>query len=164
MENQTQKETRPTFLTVICILSFVGLGMNVINNLATLAFGAFSSSLYALVQSGFEQALNDMGTADPNVSVFMEEIFNAILKIFEVLPLLASIGLVLSLIALGGVILMWNLNKKGFYLYAGAKFIMIFIPMILIGANFMSAMMAIGMFFGAAIFVTLYALNLKAMK
>jgi hypothetical protein len=164
MENQTQKENRPTFLTVICILSFIGLGMSVISNLMNLAFGTFSSSLYPLVQSGFEQALNDIDAADPAASAFVEQIFTSILKLFEVIPLLAGIGLVLTAVALIGVIFMWNLKKTGFYLYTGAKVIMIFIPMILIGVNFMSCMMAIGIFFGAAIFITLYALNLKAMK
>ncbi|MGD2033863.1 MAG: hypothetical protein PVF73_02330 [Bacteroidales bacterium] len=164
MTAKTQQESRPTFLTVICIISFIGLGITVINNLASLAFGAFSGSLYSLIQGSFEQALNDIDATDPAASAFVEQIFDSILKLFEVMPLLAGISLILTVTALVGVIFMWNLKKTGFYLFTGAKVIMIFIPMILIGMNFMSAMMAIGTLFVAAVFITLYALNLKAMK
>ncbi len=164
MEKQTKHQDRPMFLTVICILSFIGLGMSVISNLVNLAFGTFSSSLYPLVQEGFEQALNEVDATEPAASALLEQIFSSILKLFEVMPLLAGISLVLTIVALIGVIFMWTLKKTGFYLFTAAKVVMIFVPMMLIGVNFMSAMMAIGSLFVAAIFVTLYALNLKAMK
>ncbi len=164
MENQTQTQARPTFLTVICIISFVGLGMSVISNLVNLAFGAFSSAVYPLVQSGFEDALNEIDAADPAASALVEQIFNSILKLFEVMPIIAGIGLALTIIALIGVIMMWNLKKTGFYMYSGAKVIMIFVPMILVGVNIITSIIAISGFFVAALFITMYGLNLKAMK
>ncbi|MBA7695685.1 hypothetical protein ES703_104318 [subsurface metagenome] len=164
MENEASKNTRPTFLTVVCIISFIGLGMSVISNLVNMAFGTFSSAIYPLVQSGFEEALSNVEATDPAASVLVEQIFNSILKLFEVMPLLAGISLICALIALTGVILMWKLKKTGFYLYTVAKVILIFVPMILIGVNIISTIAAISGFFVAAIFITLYALNLKAMK
>lgn len=164
MENQTQTQARPVFLTVICIISFVGLGMSIISNLVNLAFGSFSSALYPLIQSSFEDALNEIDAAEPTASLFVEQIFNSVLKIFEVMPVLAGVGLVLAVVALVGVIMMWNLKRTGFWLYSGSKVVMIIYPMILMGANFITTMILLSGFFVAALFITMYGLNLKAMK
>ncbi len=164
MENQTSQNARPTFLTVVCILSFVGLGWALINNLSTLAFSTAGRTIYNLVQDNLEMALSQASASDPAAALFLEKIFDSILKLIDVLPLFAGLGLIFSGIALAGVILMWNLKKTGFYLYSAAKAMLVFLPIILIGYNFISAMISIAMLIGAALFITLYGLNLKAMK
>jgi hypothetical protein len=117
-----------------------------------------------MIQSSFEEALNEVDATEPTASVFVEQIFNSVLKIFEVMPILASVGLVLAIVALVGVIMMWNLKKTGFWLYSGSKVVMAIFPMILIGANFLTSMMLATGLFVAALFITMYGLNLKAMK
>lgn len=164
MENQSPKNSRPTFLTVVCIISFVGLGWNIINNLTTLAFSSGNNFIYDIVQDNLEMALNEAHASDPATAAFLERIFDSVLKLLAVLPLFATLGLICAVIALVGVIMMWNLKKIGFYLYTAAKVIMLFIPIILTGYNFISAMISISMLIGAALFITLYGLNLKAMK
>ena len=162
MENQTS--ARPTFLTVVCIISFVGLGLSIVNNLSSMALSAAGSSFYSLIQEGFEKGLQEAQFNDPASAVFLENIFNALLKFFDVLPLLAGLVLFCSIIALVGVIFMWNLKKMGFYMYAGAKVVIIFLPIALVGYNLISVFVSIGSFIGAALFITLYGLNLKAMR
>lgn len=164
MENQTTTSERPTFLTIVCIISFVGLGMAIINNLFTLAFSSTGSWLYTLIQDGLEEALNEASMSDPGAVVFLENIFDGILSVISHLPLFATVGLICSVIALIGVIMMWGLKKTGFYLYTGAKIIMLIMPLAVIGFNFISMMITMGTFIGAALFVLLYGLNLKAMK
>ncbi|MBN1597715.1 MAG: hypothetical protein JW894_05435 [Bacteroidales bacterium] len=164
MENQTATNKRPTFLTVVCILSFIGLGVAIMNNLFTVAFGSFTSSIEPLLQDAFEEALAEVSAEEPGAVMLVEQIFEAILRIFEVLPIWAAITLVCSAIALAGVIMMWNLNKIGFYLYSGGKVILVFLPIIMIGWNLLSGLMFMGAFIVAAVFITLYALNLKAMN
>ncbi len=164
MENQSNQNARPTFLTVICIISFCFLGLNIINSFNSLLFSSFFSSFYNHIQDGFEMALNEAEATNPASVIFLESMFTAILKLFDVLPLLAGLGIVLSLLALAGVILMWKLNKNGFYLYSAAKAILVFLPIILIGYNFLSVIITISYFIGAALFITMYGLNLKAMK
>jgi hypothetical protein len=164
MENQTVAPARPTFLTVVCIISFVGLGLSILNNLSALALTTAGSSFYSFIQEAFEKALQEAQANDPNSAVILEHIFDAVLKLFAVLPLFVGIILLCSIAALVGVFLMWNLKKLGFYMYTGAKVIMVFLPIVLIGYNFLSVIMSIAAFFGAALFVTLYGLNLKAMK
>jgi hypothetical protein len=164
METQTIKSTRPTFLTVLCIISFVGLGYSIFKGLFALAFSKLGASFYSLIQSNLENSLSQINTSDPHAARFVESIFESILKLVDALPLLATISIICSSIALAGVIMMWNLKRTGFYLYTCGKAILIFVPMILIGINFISLIAGISLFFIAAIFITLYALNLKAMK
>jgi hypothetical protein len=164
MENQTSPIARPTFLTVLCIISFVGLGLSILNNFSSFVLSSAGSWLYSIVQEGLEKALQQASSTDPGAAVFLEHMFDAILKLIEVLPLLAGLTLVCSTVALAGVLFMWKLKKSGFYLYSGAKGLLVFLPILLIGFNLLSVLISIGTFIGAAIFITLYALNLKAMK
>jgi hypothetical protein len=164
MENQTKSSERPTFLTIVCIISFVGLGWAIINNLFTLAFSSTGSWLYTIIQDALEKALNEASMSDPGAAAFLENIFEGVLSVISHLPLFASVGLICSAIALVGVILMWGLKKTGFYLYTGAKIIMVVLPMAVIGFNFISMMMTMSTFIGAALFVLLYGLNYKHLK
>jgi len=164
MENQSDVNLRPTFLTVVCIISFIGLGLSILNNISTVIISSAGSYLYSMIQDSLEMALQEASNSDPGSALLLEHIFDAVLKLFAVLPLFAALVLVCAIIALVGVIFMWNLKKLGFYLYTGAKVVMVFLPVLLIGSNFLSIIMALGTFFFAAIFVTLYGLNLKAMR
>lgn len=164
METVNVNSRRPLFLTIVCIISFVGLGIAMFKSLFGFAFGQLASSLYPLAQSGMEEALNELRISDPNSLPLVENIFEAALKLIDVLPTLFGITFVLSGVALAGAILMWNLRKSGFYMFCAAKVVMIFIPMILIGVNFLSLIIGTSTFMVAAIFITLYALNLKAME
>jgi hypothetical protein len=164
METQTQKNDRPLFLTILCILSFVGLGSSIFNNFVSFIFGKFGASFYNLIQNNLENSLSQINAKDPTAAVFVERIFESILKLIDVMPLYATISIVCCVIALVGVIMMWRLIKTGFFIYSAIKIILIFIPMILIGFNFVSMIIALGSLFAAALFITLYAINLKAMK
>jgi hypothetical protein len=164
MEEQRPILTRPTFLTVICIISFVGLGLSVLNNFFTLILSSAGAWLYSMVQDGLEMALQQASAQDPNAAVFLQHIFDAILRLIEVLPLFAGLVLLCAAIALTGVFFMWNLRKLGFYLYLAAKIVLVFLPILLIGYNLLSVIISLFTFIGAALFVIMYGMNLKAMK
>jgi hypothetical protein len=164
METQSLKNERPGFLTVMCIISFVGLGLSILNNIKLFIFGELGSNFYAVIQTHFEESINQVHASNPGIAPFLEKIFESVLKLVDLAPLLATISIVASVIALAGVILMWKLIKSGFYIYSAIKILLVFIPMTLIGINFVSILLALGSIFTAAIFITLYALNLKALK
>lgn len=164
MENQTNSSERPTFLTIVCILSFVGLGMAIINNLFTLAFTSTGNWFYSFLQGELENALNEVSMTSPESAVFLEKLFEGILNAISHLPLLSAVGLICSIIALIGVILMWSLKKMGFYFYTGAKVAMIILPVSILGFSLISMIAVTSTFIGAAIFITLYGLNFKHMK
>jgi hypothetical protein len=164
MEDQKPTSSRPTFLTVICIISFVGLGLSVLNNFMSLMMSTVGSWIYSTVQESLEMAYSQATSSNPNAAAFLQSIFDGILKMIEVLPLFSGLILLFTSIALSGVVFMWNLKKLGFYIYLVAKIVMIFLPIALIGYNFISVFISLFSFIGTALFVTLYGLNLKAMK
>lgn len=161
-KQQTPK--RPTLLIVICILSFVGLGWSILQGIISLIFGKFTSSFYSMYQDMMEKSMNNMGNVPPEFEAKIESIMNSALKLIQHLPTISAVNLICSIIALGGVILMWNLKKSGFILYAVPKVFLIFFPMLLIGFNFITAIvLSSGVIFTGA-FIAMYAVNLKVMK
>lgn len=161
---QSETSKRPTFLTVICILSFIGLGWRIFSGIIGLIFSKFMGSLYSMYQGMMEKSMNNMGNMPPEASAKIESMMNSSLKFVQHTPAINSVNLICSLIALAGVILMWNLRKTGFILYLIPEVIMVFFPLILVGFNFISAIMLVyGIIFTGA-FIIMYAVNLKAMK
>lgn len=109
MEEQNVQTTneRPVFLTVLCILTFIGSGLGLLFGLIGLvaagAIDSFAQYLPVPVESG---------------------IFKSII----VLVMLAA--------SLYGAIQMWNLKKLGFYIYAGANVILLIMSFGIFGLIF----------------------------
>jgi len=140
---------RPTFLTVLCILSFVAAGITVIGGimgyLAMAAVGGMADAVGANMEAmegmesmpGMEDAMNVMAHAKT----------------------LLIVAIAVTLIALAGVIMMWKLKKNGFYLYTAAQVIGIVTPIIIAG---MASFSVMGVIISLA-FIVMYGLNLKHM-
>ncbi|PWL24751.1 MAG: hypothetical protein DCO96_13200 [Fluviicola sp. XM-24bin1] len=125
---------RPAFLTVLCILTFIGSGLSaLIYLLATIAFG---------VVGGMFESIPGMDVfADAGMAFF-------------------AIYFVLAAVSLFGAIQMWKLKKNGFYMYAGANVVGFLLPMFMIEGMPFNVM---GFVF-LALWITLYGLNLKHMS
>ena len=164
METENVIKQRPVFLTIICIISFAGLGIIMMKNLFALALSQLFSTLVPVIKDGMQQALNEVSMSNPPVQPFLEKVFSSVIKLLSNMPLFAGLTFAISGVALAGVILMWNQRKSGFYMYSVAKILGIFLPVMIIGVNFISMMMGASLFIVAAIFITLYALNLKSME
>lgn len=126
---------RPTFLTVLCILSFIFSGIGLIGLIILLiGMGAMSSLASAAIDAG--------GTyTGPSIGLTWAYLI---------------IGFLTTLIGLFGVIKMWKLQKVGFYIYTACVVISIIMGIVYSGFGFMSIL--------PLVFVVLYGLNLKAMK
>ena len=93
---------RPTFLTILCILSFIGSGLGILGSLLLLVgAGAIMSYLGSM---GGATGAGSMG---------------------YVIALL-----ILSGASLFGAIQMWKLKKMGFFVYAGASVVGIILPLV----------------------------------
>lgn len=111
VEQMNPNQKRPTFLTVLCILTFIWSGLT-----------AFSSITFYLF---FEQ-IKVLFTSHPNMMLFGSQIdFKTIFEINKVFFLLQGI---FSGLAVAGAFLMWNLKKTGFDLYVIAQLGLVFIP------------------------------------
>lgn len=92
---------RPTFLTVLCVLTFIGSGLGVLGGLLmTLGMGALMESIPG------------MGAAMGGGTAYF------------------AIGTVLAAASLYGALQMWKLKKLGFFIYAGASVVGIIMPLL----------------------------------
>ncbi|CAH0996314.1 hypothetical protein EMA8858_02445 [Emticicia aquatica] len=157
-ENQTP--IRPTFLTVLCILT---LTWN-----AYKFYGAIPNTFTPeKVMESKEQA-NEMITE--MLSKYMkeedlekvEESQAETAKMFEKdnLVLSGGISLISSLLLILGAIWMWGLRKKGFWVYLAGNAVGVLAPIIIFGGQ-IGWSIGIMSFIASAIFVGLYTLNLK---
>lgn len=131
---------RPTLLTVICILTFIGSGMNL-----------FSSLVIAGFYETFVQMAQEFAVKFniPGMDILS-----------EASPLFFLVSAILYAGSLAGAILMMNLRKAGFHIYTICQILLIIAPMYFLHQR--SPGLADLMFSG--IFILLYGIHLKIMK
>jgi len=156
----TTMKRRPTFLTVLCILSFVGIGLVVISSLYNVIIYSGDTVKNSLEQASqiLQQSNNPFGNFIQNPDEYISAMFTMNL-----------VNLISAMVCLVGVIMMWKLKKLGFFIYTVAELASPIIAMILSGrigmgsaffASFMVVIMVISLIFALA-FVIMYAVNLK---
>eukprot|EP01012_Entosiphon_sulcatum_P057034 TRINITY_DN80750_c0_g1_i1.p1 TRINITY_DN80750_c0_g1~~TRINITY_DN80750_c0_g1_i1.p1 ORF type:complete len:165 (-),score=24.08 TRINITY_DN80750_c0_g1_i1:28-522(-) len=146
---------RPTFLTVLCILTFVGSGLALISAI----YGYFSVQASAAM---FDTSMQGMEGMDQ--TGMMGELQETMRKAVEnAIPNLI-IGVVCALLCLFGAIQMWKQRKTGFYIYTVGELVPPIAGFILgAGGVIGSASVILGLII-AVVWVSLYAVNLKHMK
>lgn len=143
---------RPQFLKILCILSFVACGLFIlIYSIGSMAMGMSEETISGVWDKVIE--------SQPQLeSVNPVDFFHEVGK-------LCLYNLLTNIASLVGVILMWRLNKIGFFIYVVAE----------LATNFMGLDMniegadksSLSMIFSIAVdlvFIVLYALNLKHMN
>ncbi|MES2139049.1 MAG: hypothetical protein V4511_05035 [Bacteroidota bacterium] len=139
--NGNDAPKRPTFLTILCVLSFISGGLG---------------SLSALITPMFSDLMIEFLKNSPNYDETLME---------ETIMLLQAgwgyylITFVFAMCSLVGVFFMWKLKKIGFHFYALSNLGLLFAPMLM----FDMAISWAGIFLTAS-FILLYAVNLKIMK
>ena len=162
-EEQQNKFQRPTFLLVLCILTFIGSGWGTLSNL----FSVFTAGLTdsSMQMEHYSSMLNsmDQGAGSAVFSDILNSTMASLQATFVHAKEIAVVSLVLSVISLLGAILMFQLRRLGFYLYTAAQILALFVLPYFAG---FSMYVLIVMFFSGLIsllFIILYAVNLKYM-
>lgn len=143
---------RPTFLTVLCILTFVGGGISLIMNI--MSYFTYS----AMAASGGDM-LSDLGAQGEQVEAAMSMLGLDPAK----MATSALIVAILNVVVLAGALMMWKLKKVGYYIYLVGELVQAVIPVIVIG-GLAGGMSVIFMGIIAIVFIILYGLNLKHMS
>jgi hypothetical protein len=146
--------SRPSFLTALCILTFIGSGWSLLSSVWTYTTAAKTANIFVEIKhSDNEKLKRDSVNLHPGKH---EQAFETKMK-SSLSQMLTkdnirkkSIGsFVAALLTLSGAIFMWRLKRVGFYLY---------------GNNFLAVgLSAFGSFFGL-IFIALYALNYGSLR
>lgn len=150
-QQEPAKNERPTFLTVLCILSFIGVGFAIISGLISLFAGSAGSMIMDAAESleGYEEV--------PGMDLVESSMDYA--------STLGIVSIVAALVVLWGVIWMWNLKKTGYFIYIIGELTPVIVSFILVGfGSFLGGFMAmIGLIF-PVLFIILYGLNVKHMS
>jgi len=154
---------RPTFLTVLCILTFIGSTWGVISNVRQYLTANTAS---ALVNKAMEDSKSEIQKSSDEGSKTAESIMNSVSDALssENLKKLAIYGGIASLLTLLGGLLMFQLKRSGFYLYVLGTLIGIVGTFMVFGSNLVGMFTGGAMAFFGILFVILYALNLKYLK
>jgi hypothetical protein len=155
---------RPQFLTVICVLSFI-----------MCAF-AFITGVWNVIQNTPEhiaESAEKVREFSPEMADKLEQQMVAMQEstYMQIAPYLNFVYVLLSFL---GVMMMWKLNKKGFYIYLAGE-LLPYLGFIVAGKETMAMMgggagqlagvivIAFMVIFDAA-FIIMYGVNLKHMK
>lgn len=169
-EYETEPQSRPSFLTWLCILTFIGSGWTIVTSVYTYT----SAAKYANILSSQTVANTDSTYVDSTGAVhklndrnlFAEKMKTSFSKILDKDNLKKdAIGkFIAALFTLTGALFMWRLKRTGFYIYIVGIIIGIIIPFYLYGNDLIAVgATSFANFFGL-IFIALYALNLKSMR
>lgn len=169
MEEQVMetKKQRPVFLTVLGILSFIGVAWQIISGFMTMAAGAVTSAVTSAGQSYAEglssmEGMENVEGMDQAMSGLNEAV-EAANNLAQNATLLGIINIVAALVCLLGVIWMWKLMKKGFYVYVIGELAAPVATLVLVGFGLGGFMATVG-FIVPVIMIILYAINLKHMS
>lgn len=160
LDLEEEKKGIPTFLKVLCILTFVGAGFGIIGALYSMAMHEFTMSM---MDKSF--ASGEGNPFLPKNSTYMETLQKWGMVSY-------AMNLVGSLLCLLGAIIMWKLKKSGFYIYVLGQIIPFIAAYGLLGGmtsggGMFAGLVLIGQIIGAIFpiaFIVMYAVNLKHMK
>ncbi len=158
-------KSRPTFLTVLCILTFIVSAYSIIRNVRALfKTKSFDEEGWRGIMDQVEDAVRD---SDPQSAKFVEGILDAMSSYMhlsiEYSKLLIGISLVVALLSAFGAYLMYQLKGSGFKIYVAAKVIGIVVPLAIFSFNTIALANAVFAIIIGGIFVILYATQRKYM-
>ncbi len=162
-----ETKKRPTFITVLAILSFIGVAWQIISGFITMAAGAVSSTITGAGKSyaeGLEslEGMENIEGMDQAMSGLNEAV-DAAGALAQNATLLGIINIVAALVCLLGVIWMWQLKKKGFFVYVVGELAAPIATIALVGFGLGGMMATLGLIV-PIIMIILYAINLKHMS
>jgi membrane associated rhomboid family serine protease len=153
---------RPTFLTILCVLTFIASGYGIYNAIS----GYTSAEMAAdVAKDAMDEAQDKIESENEEVPAFIGKLFGSISE--GLTPenirnsaIASGVGNILTLI---GAVLMWGLNKKGYFLYIFGTLVLIVAPLMIFDGFVGSAASGWAAFVGV-LFGVLYGVNLKHMS
>ncbi|NLJ82449.1 MAG: hypothetical protein GX330_04920 [Bacteroidales bacterium] len=146
-EGSEQPQKRPSFLTVLCVLTFIGSGFSLLSQLGSYAF-------YELIPEMFVQ-VGDMLNNEQ-----MSKVYSDAAEMFATTPRYYFLVLALVyVLSITGATFMLMLRKIGFHIYTVSQLLFLSLPMLIIQAEF-----NIINFLMSVMFVFFYSKFLKIMS
>jgi hypothetical protein len=164
--NQPPAPARPAFLTVLCILTFIGSGYGIIRSATQYFTADKQAAAYSLVTQQADSSIAKMDTLNNGGAKMATQVIsymgNAANPAKIKKAALASI--IASIFCLIGAFLMWGLKRNGFYFYIIGTLAGILTPFVLFGSNLLAIGTSGFIGFIGVLFIVLYGVNLKHMN
>ncbi len=157
---ENQGSARPTFLTILCILTLVWNAYKfygaIPNTFSPETVMANKEQASEMMMDMFSKYMSEKDLEQ------VEKSQEETAKMFEKdnLVLSGGISLISSLLLILGAVWMWGLRKKGFWVYIAGNIVGILAPIIIFGGQ-IGWSVGIMSLIASAIFTGLYAMNLK---
>ena len=167
---EIEPEKRPSFLTWLCILTFIGSGWAILScvwsyTTAHKVAATFSVKAKMRTDSTLQKDTTGLVIHESHnpFEGKMKASFSKILNENNIRKTAIG-GFIASLLTLAGALLMWWLYRKGFYLYIVGVVFGIIVPFYVYGNDiFAVGISSFTNFFGL-VFIALYALNIKSLN
>lgn len=157
-----RKPVRTTFITVLCILTFIGSGYSIVTSLLTIRYaGKFEQLNQQTIQKDVKSKGNEKDGA------FAQKMMNDSMEMLkkENIYKLNGATIFSNLLTLAGALLMFRMNKRGFWLYLVGTILWIALPIMIFGANSVTGIITtVAQGVIGVLFVVMYAFNLKDMN
>lgn len=162
---QAEQPKRPTFLTVLCILTFINLGISLISIPFTLVSGPQSTEQMALTNAELLEGTEELrATGMSSLADMMEQIGRMTSSLNENHYAVMWMTLFNVLIGLAGAVMMWKGRKLGFHLYIIYNILATaYLYMFVSPADIPTLVIVINLLF-SGLFIFMYSRNLKWMK
>jgi len=166
---ETEPDKRPSFLTWLCILTFIGSGWGIISGILSYTAAHKASTMFSENLHVRDSVVrNDTAKVAIRKNRFFSsgKVKRSFSKMFQEdnIRKTALGKLIAAILTLTGALLMWQLKRTGFYLYIAGIIVAIALPFYLFGNDLVAVgASSFANFFGL-IFIALYALNLKSLK
>lgn len=157
------KPARPVFLTVLCILTFIGSGWAIVSGISSYLTADTTADI---MQAAMEDAKDKIGDAGVSSSKMTEKMISGAseMVIPENLKKSALFSILAAIFTLAGAILMFTLKKAGYWLYILGTAITIAGPLYIFGGNLISMLSTVLVGIAGIVFVILYGLNLRYLR
>ncbi|MCD6065347.1 MAG: hypothetical protein K0S33_173 [Bacteroidetes bacterium] len=151
MNMEDQQPKRPGFITVLCIITWVGCAFAVFGGIA----GYFTTKIQCENMDSFSGLYG--GALGDSMNEMMD-------KACQNIGMTTLINVLCGFVCLVGSIFMWKLKKIGYYIYVAGEITPVIAALFLGAGGIFGAATAIVGFVIAGVWVVLYGINLKHMR
>ena len=162
---ELEREKRPVFLKVLCILTFISTGGSILMSMMRLSVGPFTYEEVLEQKAGMQEAITDFDKMGADFWVdYMQSVMRFSVQANDNHNLVMFLALLVASVGFIGALMMWRGQKIGFHLYIvyniiGIASVYLYASM----ANIHSLNTIISVLF-ALLFILMYSRNLKWMR
>ena len=165
MQN-TETRIRPEFLTILCVLTFIGSGIMILSGINNYREAELATALMREQMQKSKAEVRTKNTSKEGAEL-AESMINKALDVTnpQKTKQYSIANIIGNAITLVGAMLMFSLRKNGFWVYLAGTLALVAAPIFIFGSgNFLSYGMSAVFGIIGLVFVILYSRNLKYMS